>query len=361
MFVRKGLLVAAGIGLGCCFTAIGMGQGRQLTTEDYARAEKFMAYNVNSLVYHGVARPTWMEDGRFWYRDNGPDGATFVVVDPAKGTKGPAFDQAKLASALTAATAGKMKADAQHLVISEISFSNGDKTVEVGNGARKFRCDLSGAGVCTEVVAAGAKPGEAAAAGRSRAGADVSPDKKKAAFIRDWNLWVRDTATGKETQLTTDGVKDFGYATDNAGWQMSDNPILVWSPDSKKIATFQQDQRKTGHALGFAQKDLWIFCVMQDVGEQHNIERFVFEREVDAVELLNRDVGVLEPIFPEPDALLTSAPRLPGADGRKMSKSYGNAIFLTDGPQVVSKKLSAYMTDPARQRRTDPGDPDKCP
>ena len=75
---------------------------------------------------------------------------------------------------------------------------------------------------------------------------DVSPDKTKAAFIRDWNLWVRDLQTGKEAQLTTDGVKDYGYATDNAGWTMSDNPILVWSPDSKKIATFQQDQRKDG-------------------------------------------------------------------------------------------------------------------
>ena len=78
------------------------------------------------------------------------------------------------------------------------------------------------------------------------AAAEVSPDKKKQAFIRDWNLWVRDTATGEETQLTTDGVKDFGYATDNAGWTHSNNPILVWSPDSTRIATFQQDQRKTG-------------------------------------------------------------------------------------------------------------------
>ena len=51
--------------------------------------------------------------------------------------------------------------------------------------------------------------------------ADVSPDKTKAAFIRDYNLWVRDVATGKETQLTTDGVKDYGYATDNAGWTHS--------------------------------------------------------------------------------------------------------------------------------------------
>ncbi len=248
MFVRKGLSAVAGIVLGSCVCTSGVAQGRQFTNEDYARAEKFMSYNVNPLVYHGVARPTWMEDGRFWYRDSGPGGVTFIVVDPAKGTKAPAFDQVKLAAALTTATAGRVKADAQHLAISEITFSDGDKTVVVGSGPRKFRCDLSGAGVCTEVIAAGAKPAGAdqPAGGRTRGAIDVSPDRTKAAFIRDWNLWVRDTATGKEMQLTTDGVKDFGYATDNAGWQMSDNPILVWSPDSKKIATFQQDQRKDG-------------------------------------------------------------------------------------------------------------------
>lgn len=78
-------------------------------------------------------------------------------------------------------------------------------------------------------------------------------------------------------------------------------------------------------------------------------------------EYLNRDVGVLEPIFPEPEALLTTAPRLPGTDGRKMSKSYGNAIFLTDPPEVVSKNLATMVTDPARKRRSDPGNPEVCP
>jgi hypothetical protein len=57
---------------------------------------------------------------------------------------------------------------------------------------------------------------------------------------------MRDVASGKETPLTKDGVKDFGYATDNAGWAKSDRAILLWSPDSKKIATFQQDQRQVG-------------------------------------------------------------------------------------------------------------------
>jgi tryptophanyl-tRNA synthetase len=67
------------------------------------------------------------------------------------------------------------------------------------------------------------------------------------------------------------------------------------------------------------------------------------------------------PIFPEPQALLTPSPRLPGTDGRKMSKSYNNAIFLADPPDVVSKKLATMMTDPARKRRNDPGNPDVCP
>jgi dipeptidyl-peptidase-4 len=57
---------------------------------------------------------------------------------------------------------------------------------------------------------------------------------------------VRDVATGREKQLTSDGVKDFGYATDNAGWVSSDRAILLWSPDSKKIATQQQDERNVG-------------------------------------------------------------------------------------------------------------------
>lgn len=78
-------------------------------------------------------------------------------------------------------------------------------------------------------------------------------------------------------------------------------------------------------------------------------------------ELLNKGLATLQPIFPEPEALLTSAPRLPGTDGRKMSKSYGNAVFLTDAPEVVSKKLATMVTDPARKRRTDPGNPDICP
>jgi len=66
-------------------------------------------------------------------------------------------------------------------------------------------------------------------------------------------------------------------------------------------------------------------------------------------------------VLPEPKVLLTPAPKLPGTDGRKMSKSYGNTILMTDPEPVVRQKLKTMVTDPARIRRTDPGDPDKCP
>ena len=66
-------------------------------------------------------------------------------------------------------------------------------------------------------------------------------------------------------------------------------------------------------------------------------------------------------VLPEPKVLLTPSPKLPGTDGRKMSKSYGNTIQLTDTEAEVRQKLKTMVTDPARIRRTDPGDPDKCP
>ena len=234
----------------CCWSAgAGAQAGRVYTAADYAQAEKFMDYNVNSLVYHTVEDPVWLTDGRFWYRDAGPDGVTYMLVDPAKRTKAPAFDQGKLAAALNAATvagkpAGASPLDAMHLPIDDFRLEDGDRVVLLTMGRKIFRCDLRAAGRC-------ANTGEVLPETY-----DVSPDGKKAAFIRGSNLWVRDVASGRETQLTTDGVPDFGYATDNAGWIHSDKPIVMWSPDSKKIATFRQDQRNDG----------WMYLVNTKVG-----------------------------------------------------------------------------------------------
>ena len=173
-----------------CFTAITtLAQtGRDTLTEsDYEQATKFLSFNTTDLVDRSYVRPNWLDNGKFWYKISVEDENTFVLVDPESGEK---------------QTAGSEKQ-----LLSEIDNTNNS---ENKNYSRK------------EVV---------------------SPNGKKSAFIRDWNLWIRDLETGEETQLTTDGEEDFGYATDNAGWRKSDKPILLWSPDSKKIATYQQDQR----------------------------------------------------------------------------------------------------------------------
>ncbi len=80
-----------------------------------------------------------------------------------------------------------------------------------------------------------------------------------------------------------------------------------------------------------------------------------------AREIVRRFNNLYGDVFPEPQTLLTEAKRIPGTDGRKMSKSYGNAIYLKDDPETVKQKLRPMVTDPARKRRTDPGDPDICP
>jgi tryptophanyl-tRNA synthetase len=78
-------------------------------------------------------------------------------------------------------------------------------------------------------------------------------------------------------------------------------------------------------------------------------------------EIARRFNNFYGPVLPEPQARLTPAPRLPGTDGRKMSKSYGNAIFLSDAPDTVAKKVDAFLTDPQRTHRHIPGNPEVCP
>ena len=78
-------------------------------------------------------------------------------------------------------------------------------------------------------------------------------------------------------------------------------------------------------------------------------------------EIVRRFNNLYGEVFPEPETLHTETPKLYGTDGRKMSKSYNNAIFPTDAPEVVEKKMVTMMTDPARKRRNDPGNPDLCP
>ncbi len=221
---------------------------RQLTDADYAAAEKFMPYNANPLAYKGQVDAHWADDAHFWYRAVDDSGITYILADPGNGTRGPAFDQEKLAALLKTASNGEIKADGRHLLVGDIAITAEHEFTLRAEGAT-YACSLgAGQDACRKLGGAGTQHGipHNAPASGEEAPLAVSPNGKLGAFIRDWNLWVRDLATGAETQLTSDGVKDFGYATDNAGWEHSNSAVVLWSPDSTRIATFQQDQRKTG-------------------------------------------------------------------------------------------------------------------
>jgi dipeptidyl aminopeptidase/acylaminoacyl peptidase len=220
----------------CGVGAVRAQQNGSLTDNDYAHAENLLTYGTEPYIDHVMGRPSWLSGDRFWYRVLTAQGSEFILVNPVKGTRGPAFDQAKLAAALSTATGRTV--DANHLPFGQVRFPADGKSILFRVAGKGWKADLENYSITEDTSPAGAAD--------EMGGGEVSPDGKKSAFIKDYNLWVRDIATGSTTQLTTDGVKDFGYATDNAGWKHSDRAILVWSPDSRKIATFQQDQRNVG-------------------------------------------------------------------------------------------------------------------
>ena len=230
---------------------------QQLTADDYARAERFLEANTSPLVYGASVAPQWTKDGRLWYRNSIPGGTEFVMVDPESGEKGRAFDHGRMASALSSFVGAGVTA--LELPIANLSFSGYIALVQIG-GAGLVECDIAEY-TCERATT------ERAPVQSNEA---VSPDGQYVGFIRANNLWVRDRDTDEETPLTTDGVEDFGYGTNNAGWVRSDRPVLKWSPDSRRIATFQHDGRGVGMMyltstkVGHPELDAWRYPMPED-------------------------------------------------------------------------------------------------
>ena len=182
--------------------------GRALTADDYARAESFLSRTVNPLVHRAGVRATWLPDERFWYRVNTPAGAEFVLVDPATGDRAPAFDHARLAYGLSAATGAAYEAGSLPFRSFEYGYDGG--TIFVSAEDEVWACDLM-----SYRCSADRRPDDTTPTRNEI----LSPDGRQVAFIRDHNLWVRELSTGEERPTTRDGILDYGYATDNAGWK----------------------------------------------------------------------------------------------------------------------------------------------
>lgn len=237
-----------------------LGQDVTVTAQDYARAERFLGAATAPLVYRASVRPTWLPGDRFWYSTATSEGTEYVLADPGAGTRALAFDHERLANAIEQATDSAYAATDLPLSGLMLSDDLGSATFTVHG--QQLACDLD-AHTCTRAP----RPRGDVQAPRFSV---LSPDGTKSAFIRDHNLWMMNLTTGVETQLTTDGVEDYGYATNNAGWTKSERPVLLWSPDSKRIATFQHDARGVGMMylvntqVGHPELQAWRYPMPED-------------------------------------------------------------------------------------------------
>jgi dipeptidyl aminopeptidase/acylaminoacyl peptidase len=210
---------------------------------DYERASS-LRQRVTGMAVDVIADNAWIDGTtKFWYRKSVSGGSTFTLVDATAGTKTPAFDHARLAAALSAASGDRYTAVT--LPFTTLQFVDAQQTIEFGIGAgpaaTRWRCTLS-AYDCTRVTgAAGAGGGRAGGQGRGggqagQAGAAAdslvrrAPNGSAEAVIRNFNVWVRSLPDGTFEPLSTDGSEGNGYTLNS----------LRWSPDSTKIAVFKR-------------------------------------------------------------------------------------------------------------------------
>ena len=284
--MRRSLLFAIALALSAPAPLLGQDAAPRVSAEDYARAESLLSDNVNPLVYGMSVSPNWLSGDRFWYRNRVPGGHEFILVDPGRRSRARAFDHEAVATTLTTEIGETYSA--LDLPFTEIGFSEDLDEFSFDLETERYTCSTDG-DACR--AAPRRMRGEADGPGRTHV---VSPDGSRAAFIRDHNLWMTDLETGNETQLTTDGIEHYGYATNNAGWTRSDRPVLVWSPDSRKIATFQHDARGVGNMylvstnVGHPELEAWRYPLPED-SVIFRISRVVIDTEASEVVRLDMD------------------------------------------------------------------------
>lgn len=203
----------------------------EVTLSDYQRAEKFLGVNTSKLVYGVISDDSWQQNDLLIYRNSIREGREYILVNPVTKDKKRLFDHEWLAKNLSELIGKEYKPF--DLPLSQLELSNDGTMITYSLDGKRYQTNLKER--TTSALPSLTKPNEY-----------LSPNQKLAAYIKDYNLWVRDTETNKSTQLTFDGKKDYGYATNNAGWTKNDSPVLLWSPNSDKIATFKHDGRGVG-------------------------------------------------------------------------------------------------------------------
>ncbi|HYM68381.1 MAG TPA: DPP IV N-terminal domain-containing protein [bacterium] len=215
---------------------------RRLPAKTYARAEQFLPWHIGRSLFRMTVDPHWLDEhGRFWYRAQTRHGEVFMLVDPRRATREPAFDHARLAAALTRASG--VPYNDRALPFDHIELLREGTAIEFDVGAVRWGYDLRG-DACERLERAPAS-----------GGGTTSPDGRWTAFVQDANLYVRSMETGETRALTADGRPAHDYGTplrsplEAAGITAPDAPpapAVLWSPDSRRILSYRLDRRAGG-------------------------------------------------------------------------------------------------------------------
>jgi len=214
----------------------------QGTRDDYARAQRFLGANADGLVLNQQITPNWIGGtDRFWYRrELAERGEEFVLVDAARGTRGPAFDHGQLAQAVGQAMQRAVSPTA--FPFDAFQLTEDGRQLSFTSDSVRWECDLS-----RYTCARGAAP-PAALPGRS-------PDGQWQAFVRDHDLWIRRIESGAEIRLTQDGERERAWATPvtsptimvrDRTEQPAQNAAVFWAPDSRRLVSYRVDSRGAG-------------------------------------------------------------------------------------------------------------------
>lgn len=216
------------------------GSGRMW--QRYVRAERLLPWNATRLTSDLVIKPRWIDsDDRFWYRLKTLKRIEFVLVDPGKGRRTPAFDHVRLAAALSQASG--TPCTAEQLPFKEIEFCNGGQSIVFdiaeSSSSGRWNCNLVSY-ACERI---GDTPQKSTDAVRS-------PDGQWDAFTRDNNVWLRSLLNGEERAITQDGETNYDYGEvllsplTSAGIEPPPPPVIIWSPDSSRLLFCRIDQRE---------------------------------------------------------------------------------------------------------------------
>ena len=240
--------------LACLANITFSANAQTLNVEKYKKAEQKLAKFTDKLVTGTVDYPSWSNSDQLLYRSHTEQGEQFFILDAKTKQKKLAFDHQKLATALARIT--EKEVNQESLPFNSFEIVNKNK-ISLKIKGKAYQCNIES--YLCKLTKNAAKKNEL-----------VAPNGEQVVFIREHNLWLRNLNDNSEKQLTTDGIENFGYATNNAGWVRGKKPVVKWSPDSKKLTTFKHDGRNVGEmgivstAVGHPKIDVWKYPLPGD-------------------------------------------------------------------------------------------------